>query len=473
MSVHRDGPCACGSGKKFKNCCLRREQREAQRTGSHATALTRALDWLGVRYPAAVRAAIQSGFAAMADDASPVHPAEIPPELRQMFQINAMEWLVARGEIVIRRQGTPCRLRASDLVLGPGGPLLTPAQRCFLEEMSCRPIRLYEVLESRPGDGFVLKDALDPELPVYSVRERSGSQQLVQWDIFGARLIPFDDRWEIAGSFYSFGTQGPELVQDIREALDELAAAFPDDEARLDRFVERTVIAGWLVHLTTQPPMPQLVDQGSGEPLMLITDHYEVLDWHGLAKALESQSDVDGDRTEGWTRFVSLEGDTRRSLLAINIGETKNRIEPFARTLRFADEGKAWLQQLAGDSIRFLDRELVDPVTILSERDRSSGHGERRVSESPVPPAQQTRMYQEFYERHYRNWADESIPALGDRTPREAVATQSGREAVIELLKQYESGEFRKARAEQRDPVRFDFLWEHVGLDRASQLATS
>ena len=57
--------------------------------------------------------------------------------------------------------------------------------------------------------------------------------------------------------------------------------------------------------------------------------------------------------------------------------------------------------------------------------------------------------------------------------PREAVATQSGREAVIELLKQYESVEFRKARAEERDPVRFDFLWQQEGLDRASQLTTS
>ncbi len=472
MSVHRDGPCACGSGKKFKNCCLRREQREAQRTGQHATSLARVLDWLGARYSAACLAAINSDFSSMANDDSPVQPAEIPSGLHQMFQLNAMEWLVARGEILIRRQGTPCRLRVSDLVLGPGGPLLTPGQRCFLEEMARRPIRLYEVLESRPGDGFVLKDALDSELPEYSVRERSGSRQLVQWDIFGARLVPVDDHWEIAGSIYTFGTQGPELVQDIREALDELAEAFPDDEARLDRFVERAVIAGWLVYVTTLPPMPQMVDQGSGESLMLITDHYEVLDWNGLAKALESQPDVDGDRTEGWTRFVSLGEDTRRSLLAINIGETKNRIEPFARTLRFADEGKAWLQQLAGNSIRFLNREAVDPVTIMSGRDRSSGSGERRASASPIPPAQQTRIYQEFYERHYRNWANESIPALGDRTPREAVATQSGRVAVIELLKQYESSEFRKARAEQRDPVRFDFLWQQVGLDRASQLAT-
>ena len=472
MNAHRDGPCPCGSGKKFKNCCLRRERSEAQRTGHRATAVTRAIDWLGARYPAAVRAAIESGFASMTNDASPVQPGEIPSELLQMFQINAMEWLLARGEILIRRQGTPYLHRVSDLVLGPGGPLLTPGQRHFLEEIARRPIRLYEVLESRPGDGFVLKDALDSELPVYSVRERSGSRQLVQWDVFGARLIPVDDHWEIAGSVYTFATQGHELIQGIRKARDEIAAAFPADEAYLDSFAERTVIAAWLVHVTTPPPMPQMVDQGSGEPLMLITDHYEVLDWHGLAKALESPSDVDGDRTEGWTRFASLEGDTRRSLLAINIGEAKNRIEPFARTLRLADEGKAWLQQLAGDSIRFLDREVVDPVTILSERDRNSGRRKRHASESPILPTQQTRMYQGFYERHYRNWANESIPALGDRTPCGAVATQSGREAVIELLKQYESGEFRKARAEQRDPVRFDFLWQQVGLDRESQLAT-
>ena len=100
---------------------------------------------------------------------------------------------------------------------------------------------------------------------------------------------------------------------------------------------------------------------------MLVTDHYEVLHWGALASRLEAEPDVEGDRREGWTRFVELGNDMRRSLLAINIGKTRNRIEPFARTTRLADEGRTWLERVAGDSIRFLIRDSVDPISMLKQ----------------------------------------------------------------------------------------------------------
>ena len=57
----------------------------------------------------------------------------------------------------------------------------------------------------------------------------------------------------------------------------------------------------------------------------------------------------------------------RRSLLAIHIGKEKDRLEPFARTIRLANEGRTWLESLAGDALSFLNREVVDPRDVLSE----------------------------------------------------------------------------------------------------------
>lgn len=39
---------------------------------------------------------------------------------------------------------------------------------------------------------------------------------------------------------------------------------------------------------------------------------------------------------------------------------------------------------------------------------------------------------------HYRNWIDEKIPALNGKTPRQAVRTRDGREAVAALIDQIE-----------------------------------
>ncbi len=40
--------------------------------------------------------------------------------------------------------------------------------------------------------------------------------------------------------------------------------------------------------------------------------------------------------------------------------------------------------------------------------------------------------------RHYSGWLDSKLPALGNRTPREAVRDPDGREAVAGLIAQIE-----------------------------------
>jgi hypothetical protein len=43
-------------------------------------------------------------------------------------------------------------------------------------------------------------------------------------------------------------------------------------------------------------------------------------------------------------------------------------------------------------------------------------------------------------------WVDEKIPALGGKTPRDAVKTPEGREKVEELLRGWENSEERRKR---------------------------
>jgi hypothetical protein len=289
--------------------------------------------------------------------------------------------------------------------------------------------------------------------------------------VFGARVVPVRDHWEISGAFYSFGESGRGIVKEVRQTLATLEAT-GGATAHSQRLISRGIIATWLTALTIPRLPPILVDRASQEPLMLVTDHYEVLDWSLLARRLGAEPDVDGDRKNGWTRFVAIDDETRRSLLAINIGRKKNRLECFAQTLRLADGGRAWLERVAGDSIRFLARDMVDPASVIANRGepkRKRRRAER--SSASLAPADLSRFHQDFAERHYHHWADEPIPALGDRTPREAAETEMGRESVVNLLKQYETAEFRRARKEQREPVDFAFLWEQVGLDRMRELA--
>ena len=174
-----------------------------------------------------------------------------------------------------------------------------------------------------------------------------------------------------------------EVVGSIRDAVAALRGVSSIHAPGYDerKFVAKTIISTWLMFLVGPLPEararsterkhtdrkgrrlraardPFIVDGGSGDPALLVTDRYEVRDWDRLAAALAAQPEVEGSRQHGW---VKVEPGGSRPLLAINLGEEKDRLEPFARTQRLADEGRAWLERIAGDALRFLSREVVDP----------------------------------------------------------------------------------------------------------------
>ena len=66
----------------------------------------------------------------------------------------------------------------------------------------------------------------------------------------------------------------------------------------------------------------------------------------------------------------------------------------------------------------------------------------------------------------YANWCDESIPALDNKTPRQAIQSAAGMERVKGLLRSYEFSEKEQARQQGRTEVSFDFLWAAIGLSR-------
>lgn len=57
-----------------------------------------------------------------------------------MIQINVGEWLLAEGEIAVRGEYRD----VPDLLLGAGGPAFAPGERCWIEQLATKPLRLYE-----------------------------------------------------------------------------------------------------------------------------------------------------------------------------------------------------------------------------------------------------------------------------------------------------------------------------------------
>lgn len=88
-----------------------------------------------------------------------------------------------------------------------------------------------------------------------------------------------------------------------------------------------------------------------------------------------------------------------------------------------------------------------------------------RMPEPEIAPQVLAGFQQGFYEKHYREWLDIPVPALGHRTPREAAGVKKLRARLVALVESIEVQAARQAKDGQGFDV--SYLRAELGL-RAS-----
>ena len=459
--VGRNDPCPCGSGKKFKKCCGN-EANAAPVEDSKDGGVGRAIEWLTSRHAKAVKTAVRDMLNDDLDNEEQAALQKIVDEDWQGVQINAMEWLLAEGSIAIKG----ARRNVAELLLGAGGPPFAPGQRRWIEQLSRKPLRLYDITEVLPGVGMRLCDALDTESAPLMVLEKSGTQHARTGNLIGVRIMEVDGHLEISGAAYPFSRlMNGVLLEELRTAVGESATG--GDE--LPRVLSEIIRRNWIAQYARPLPMPTIIDSHSGDPMLLITDHYRVKDWDALAAALATQPDIEGDRASGWARLLDCEDGLKRQSISINHGKDEDRIEAFYKTQNFADQGRPWFEALAGASIEFAGRVLSDPKGIMRNMAAGKVAPSAAASAAPnLPPEVLADAIEKVLLRSYANWCDEPIQALNGKTPRQAIKSPAGLERVKGLLRSYEEGEKEQAAQQGRREISYAFLWEAIGLERAA-----
>ncbi|MCC6813693.1 MAG: DUF2384 domain-containing protein [Rubrivivax sp.] len=440
------------------------------RPHDHEDAARVAISWLAERH----RKGWRNAFEELLDLWRPEGPRDgwqLDKDGMTMVSINAGEWLIARGEIHAR--GGLREINA--YLLSREGPFLTPGQRDWIAQLRARPLRLYRVTDVQPGAGMTLIDELEPQADPHSVREISGSRSAKPGMLLGARIMEIAagagiaGHLELSGAIYPFSKLAEAAV--LAQARQVLAGS-ADLKLHIDNqrdLLELEIARAWLDQWFAPARLPQIQDASTGDPLLLVTDHYRVLDAAALAASLASQPDVSGDAQQGWHRLIEGDDGARRSLSTINPGRSTDRIELFHRTQRLADVGRAWFEGVAGAAVQHLTREITDPAGHLAQAGGSdTGRTPRSSAASTpdLPPEVIAQAIEQVLHRHYANWADESIPALDGRTPRQAITTPAGLERVKGLLREYEQGERQQSAAQGRPVVSYQFLWDALGISR-------
>jgi hypothetical protein len=200
QKIGRNESCPCGSGKKYKKCCLAKEQGKSSRLREESNVAKSALDWLGAQYPDGIRTAIQSGYYTGLKKAEKQALEDLAEEKKELLSINIGEWLLTDAKIEVNEENKPVR----ELLLGQDGLSLGDVGRSWLSSLGERALSLFEVRQLTPGQGLLVRDLLSSDAPDIWVAESKLSCNLAPWDIFGARLVQSGSETKLSGAVYPF-----------------------------------------------------------------------------------------------------------------------------------------------------------------------------------------------------------------------------------------------------------------------------
>ena len=433
-------------------------------SATHQGAIEIAITWLSSLHRKGWQNAFMNLYQKLLSEDDLSKLATLDVEVIQSIELNINEWLLAEGDIHARGGIR----RINDYLLSPAGPRLNAAQRDWVQQLGQRPLRLYDVTDVVQGQQMTLCDALDKDAEPIVVRERSGTQDLKPGELLGCRIMRVGDHFQMSGAAYLFTLlTGPRVLSMVREHAKKLG-----QQLDAPKEMSLLIMREWLQHWLKPAPMPTLIDHYSGEPMKMITDHYRVDDGLKLEQALATQSDVEGDRQEGWSRQMDCTDGQVRARVHINLGKKSNQLELFYKTQQYADEGRVWFEALAGENVSFVKRKVQEASDLMSRAQKQGAmtsppnRKSSSVSAPSIDAATMTQLMSKVIHNTYAHWADEPIPALDHKTPRQAIKTSAGLERVKGLLRSYEASEASQAGQQGRTEISYGFLWDSLGLTR-------
>jgi hypothetical protein len=445
--VGRNEPCPCGSGKKYKKCCLHRDEsarlQDRKRAGVHdldERLVQHLRAYAAERYGAKWKAAT-GRFARAAGGAEPL-----------LVQL-AAPWSVYVAQI----EGE----RAVDRFLEEEGGMLSPEEHAWLKAQQGAALSVWEVTACEPGVSVTARDLLSGESR--RILEVRGSRALVARDAVLARVADYD------GASYFCGIH-PRLLPPHAAALvtaqvRRRAPRTPSPAALGEEALGLAMLRHWAKAVREEEAAAaarkKLVNT-DGEAFVMTTDHFE-LDATAHAEIRARLTHIEGveheeDGEEGVRFTIFKQGNAVHAqwdntvMAHLTLGSNRLRLE--TNSVERADRLRARIEAGCGALLRHRLREHADPL--------SSARSDRESTPLPEPPPEALEALRELKARHYASWSDTPLPALGGKTPRQAARTRRGREQVDVILRSMENGEHR---AGGGAPFDFGPLRRGLGID--------
>ena len=445
-TVGRNDPCPCGSGKKYKKCCLSKTYTEVGKEDSIRGRLVQELmGFFDKKY----KHKLEHAHFMFWDDFIPKEHLE-GQSLNIAYQ-NFMEWVVF--DYLIDEDNDKTLI---DLYM-ENKRMLSLDEHKVLTIMKNSVISLYEVQEVFPDKGLLLKDLLMGG--EYDVREKAATRSVRKWDTFAARLLLVDGHYIMSGSVYPYHLKQKErILDDIHAEFEDYKMDYPDTS--MDDFLKyNSENFNFYWYDLIRNPTPIKLHTTSGEPILISKAIFEIKDKETVMNGLSKIKGFE-QVSEAFTWYDKRNKEGSATILGrADIKDNKLILE--SNSKKRLEKGKKLILEVLSDAIVHKVDTFQDPMEALKAYKESSA--EEPMNELPMEIQQQ--YYTQFMQKHSEKWLREKIPALDGKTPMQSVKTKEGKKKVIELLKSIENSEEHNKR-DGRPFYDISWMWERLKIER-------
>lgn len=454
--IGRNDPCPCGSGKKYKRCCLRGG-------GVANLALTRLrkiegelmfrlFEYGAEYYPGAIAEAWNE-FHCGEEVEPPAGPEDAPMEFESIF----LPWFLFNW--------VPDNAGVDDPgVRYPETPIARqylqnrPAQvsalgRQFIEAACAEPYSFFVVEGLERGRSLRLKDLLlDRHI---TVAERQASQALQRGEVLFSRAITVAGLSLMFGAApYRFPARYAMQILEFREMLEDNFGALDIDRLRRLDWQLRGLYHEFRQD-AMEPRLPVLhnTDGERLQPTKLLY-HLEC----SPREALDALISLSLDTVDEYEDIAEYDAEGELHAIAFpwlrkgnqKVAGMENtvlghlRIEGDRLTIEVNSQERAEaiqrkITRRLGRRAK-LEHSVIESVEKMLEAQRDAPEPARsaRKADDPMELPEVLAQIEQMARRHWQEWPDVPLPALKGQTPREAARSPQGRRRLEALLLEFE-----------------------------------
>lgn len=491
--IGRNDPCPCGSGKKYKHCCLKKARARDMEHNAQMEGLTHACTWVQIKSPARMHKLRKMFFGHFDPLMQKVFSSR--EDLLYALTICFYEWLVADQVMEI---GNDDYENVSTCVLGDNGPFLTDVGRKYIRDLAGTSLSLYDILEVYP-DSVLIKelDVLRPDAVPIKAR-LTPPFPFVQGDVMGLRILDKDGDPYLARGVFPFTRQDAKAV--IKDILHYRHRCETENlEVPPSITMDIPIVQFWMCSFALQS-VPQKNDPFTHDPLDVAQDTFRVSDWPSLEACLNAYADFikvepqkfmgkeEGIKDE-WLWTVAMQSKDKRAIRGRLMRKAEKVPQGSETDLRrsetdvFATQSfsptsgdllRSVLDKIAGSYLTFTQREtqnelesMVAALRMATDIDEPYDPQKPDVPHEKLQQARHAMRYSQ-----YMHWLETPLQELGGLCPRDAVSRPDLRDTLLALVRAVCKLEQEKAKQEGCEEPDMDFLWEALRLEEEEEVET-